>query len=123
MPPVTLFLSNRADESGRHLVEYQSGECPMRTDQILAARYWGIGVDLNGVDRSVGVANFILRGALYRLASDLWCLGRVCRAFVNGRFNPESVRRSCQGQGISFEHLIADVLNEEEVRATHAPLC
>jgi hypothetical protein len=121
-PPVLAFVSDRADESGNHVVQHQGGEVAMRSDQIVAVRFWGVGIDLNGVERSVDVANFMLRRALCRLAGDISCLGRVCRAYVNGRFHPESVRKSCQGKGILFEHLIADVLNEDDFRAIQAPL-
>ena len=94
----------------------------MRTDQIAAARYWGIGVELKDESRSASVANFILRRAMTRLASTLSCVGRLSQACAKGLFHPEAVRWNNQGHGVSFEHLIADVLNEDGFRATHAPL-
>jgi hypothetical protein len=95
----------------------------MRIDQIAAARYWGIGVEPKDEGHSVSIANFILRRAMSRLASDLSCVGRLCHACARDSLQPEAVKWTNQGQGVSFERLIADVLNEDEFRATHAPLC
>ena len=93
----------------------------LRFDQMLDARFWGIGFTFETLDRCDAFARLIVRSATGRLASDLLGLQRILERFrpktLEGelRIVPHPTERR-------FEHLILDILNEDDRHAKVAPL-
>jgi hypothetical protein len=121
-PPVKTFVSERENEAGLHLVSHLGGEVSMRGNQLAAARYWGIGFEFDSPDRAAALASLVLSRAVSRLASDMACLGRVCRSRPSWRLNPDGPRPSSERRGDLFERLVANILNEDVYRARRASL-
>ena len=93
----------------------------MRLDQVISARFWGIGFNFDDVDVTNEVARLIAARTAARLARDLRHLRKVlCR------FRPtedvQHLRLVPKPEERGFEQLMLDILNEERRCARPAPL-
>jgi hypothetical protein len=93
----------------------------LRFDQMLDARFWRIGFVFETRDLCDAFAQEVVRSVALRLASGLLGVQRILE-----RFNPKALTQELRivpwPGDRRFEHLILDVLNENERQATLAPL-
>ena len=93
----------------------------LRFDQMLNAQFWRIGFTFETLDLCDAFAQEVVRSATRRLASDLLGLQRILE-----RFSPKTLKRelriASQPMDRRFEHLILDILNEDDRHAHVAPL-
>jgi hypothetical protein len=93
----------------------------LRVDQMLNARFWRIGFRFETVDLCDAFARLLVRSATRRLASDLLGLQRIL-----ARFSPKALQRELRivphPVEKRFEHLILDILNEDDRHAYLASL-
>jgi hypothetical protein len=93
----------------------------LRLDQMLNARFWRIGFTFETLDLCDAFAQEVVRSATRRLASDLLGLQRILE-----RFSPKTLKRELRIVPLPmdrrFEHLILDILNEDDSHANVAPL-
>lgn len=93
----------------------------VRLDQMLAARFWGLGFQFDDVETTNEVAREVARSTAARLGRDLRHLQKVLL-----RFRPSDpslvVRMVPRPEERGFEQLMLDVLNEERACARAAPL-
>jgi hypothetical protein len=93
----------------------------LRLDEVLAARFWGVGFVFDDPARTDFVAGEIARQTASRLGRDLRHLQKVLLRFRPQ--NPEQVLRMVpKPEERGFEQLMLDVLNEERPCARAAPL-
>ena len=93
----------------------------LRFDQMLDARFWRIGFTFETLDLCDAFAQEIVRSATRQLASDLLGLQRILERFSPKTLDPE-LRIVPYPKDKCFEHLILDILNEDDRHATEAPL-
>ncbi|MBI1212977.1 MAG: hypothetical protein GC190_16060 [Alphaproteobacteria bacterium] len=90
-------------------------------DQMLDARFWGIGFSFEAPDLCNEFARRVVRIAVGRLANDLLGLQKII-----DRFNPKTQKQELKivpyPVDRRFEHLMLDVLNEEGRHARVAPI-
>jgi hypothetical protein len=88
---------------------------------MLDARFWRIGFTFETHDLCDAFARIVVRRATSRLASELLGLQRILE-----RFSPESVKPALRivpdSRDRRFEHLMLDILNEDDRHATVATL-
>jgi hypothetical protein len=93
----------------------------LRFDQMLDARFWRIGFTFETRDLCDVFAQDVVRTATRRLASDLLGLQRILE-----RFSPTTLTKELRivpyPRERRFEHLILDILNEDDRHARVAPL-
>jgi hypothetical protein len=93
----------------------------LRFDQMLDARFSRIGFTFETLDLCDAFAREVVRSATRRLASELLGLQRILE-----RFSPKTLKQELRivphPRERRFEHLILDILNEEERQAKVAPL-
>lgn len=93
----------------------------LRSDQMLDARFWRIGFTFETLDLRDAFAREVVRSAARRLASELLGLQRILE-----RFSPKTLKRDLiivpDASDRRFEHLILDILNEDDRHANVAPL-
>jgi S1 RNA binding domain len=93
----------------------------LRFDQMLDARFWRIGFTFKTRDLCDAFAQEVVRTATSRLASELLGLQRILE-----RFTPKTLKQELRivpyPRDRRFEHLILDILNEEDRHARVAPL-
>jgi hypothetical protein len=93
----------------------------LRVDQMLDARFWRIGFTFETLDLCDAFARDVVRSATRRLAGDLFGLQRILE-----RFSPKTLKRELRivpyPRDRRFEHLILDILNEDDRHAHVAPL-
>jgi hypothetical protein len=93
----------------------------LRFDQMLDARFWRIGFTFETRDLCDAFAQEVVRSATSRLASGLLGLQRILE-----RFSPKILKQELRivpyPRERRFEHLILDILNEEDRHARVAPL-
>jgi hypothetical protein len=93
----------------------------LRVDQMLDARFWRIGFTFETLDLCDAFAQEVVWNATRRLASDLLGLQRVLE-----RFSQKTLKRELKivpyPWDRRFEHLILDILNEDDRHANVAPL-
>jgi hypothetical protein len=93
----------------------------LRFDQMLDARFWGIGFTFETLDRCNAFARLVVRSATNRLASDLLGLQQILE-----RFSPKGLEGELRivphPTEKRFEHLLLDILNEDDRHAKVAPL-
>ena len=94
----------------------------LRSDQAIRSRFWGISIEPDDQSAKLQLATNTLRAALNRLANELSLIGKMCKAVSDLRIYPESIRWRADGVGVLFEHLLADILNEDIFRASRATL-
>ena len=93
----------------------------VRFDQMLDARFWRIGFTFETLDLCDAFAQEVVRSATRQLASDLLGLQRILERFSPKTFDSE-LRIVPYPKDKCFEHLILDILNEDDRHATEAPL-
>jgi hypothetical protein len=93
----------------------------LRFDQMLDARFWRIGFTFETLDLCDAFAQELVRIATRQLASDLLGLQRILERFSLKTLDPE-LRIVPYPRDKCFEHLILDILNEDDRHATEAPL-
>lgn len=93
----------------------------LRLDQVIAARFWGIGFHFAEVEVTNHVARLIAARTAARLARDLRHLSKVLARFhpADGHGMPRIVPKP---EERGFEQLMLDILNEERRCARPAPL-
>lgn len=93
----------------------------LRFDQMLDARFWGIGFTFEALDLNDAFAQEVVRNATQRLASELNGLQLILE-----RFTPKPLSRELRivpdSQNRRFEHLMLDILNEDDRHANMAPI-
>ena len=93
----------------------------LRFDQMLDARFWRIGFAFERRDLGDAFAQEVVRTAAGRLASEFLGLQRILE-----RFSPKTLKQELRivpyPRERRFEHLILDILNEEDRHARVAPL-
>ncbi len=93
----------------------------LRFDQMLDVRFWRIGFTFATRDLCDAFAQKVVRSATRRLASDLLGLQRILE-----RFSPTTLTKELRivhyPRERRFEHLILDILNEDDRHARVAPL-
>jgi len=93
----------------------------LRFDQMLDARFWRIGFTFETRDLCDAFAQEVVRSAAGRLASELLGLQRILERFSQKKLKQE-LRIVPYPRERRFEHLILDILNEEDHHARVAPL-
>ena len=93
----------------------------LRFDQMLDARFWRIGFTFETRDLCDAFAQEVVRSATGRLASELLGLQRILERFSQKTLKQELRIVPYLGER-RFEHLILDILNEEDRHARVAPL-
>lgn len=94
---------------------------PMRLDQLIAARKWGIGFYFANDQLTDRLTSLIVQQSIDRFTSDINDLGIMLpRLLDSNRFFPNVVPPA-SGRGL--EQLVADILNEDCLRAQLASLC
>jgi hypothetical protein len=93
----------------------------VRIDQMLDARFWRIGFTFETPDLCDVFAQKVVRNATNRLASDLIGLQRILERFSQKTLNGD-LKIVLYPEERRFEHLILDILNEDERHAKLAPL-
>ena len=94
----------------------------LRFDQMLGVRFWRIGFTFDTLDLCDAFAQEVVRGATRQLASDLLGLQRILERFSPKKTLDPELRIVPHPREKCFEHLILDILNEDERHATVAPL-
>jgi hypothetical protein len=93
----------------------------LRFDQMLDVRFWRIGFTFETLDVCDAFAQVVVRSATRRLASELLGLQRILE-----RFSPKTpihkLRIVPDPKDRRFEHLMLDILNEDDRHARVAPL-
>lgn len=93
----------------------------LRFDQMLDARFWGIGFTFETLDLCDAFAQEVVRSATQRLANELNGLQNILE-----RFSPKTLNRELRiipdAKDRHFERLILDILNEDDRHAHVAPL-
>ncbi len=97
------------------------GEVRLRTDQVGAARAWGIAFDLADESENKIVDRYLARRAGERLASALVGIEKIQRRLA-GRTIDGPLCYLPPDDGADFEQLLIDILNEHAPLARHAPL-
>lgn len=108
--------------NGLYGVNQNGEQLTLRLDQAISARFWGVGLELENSEHAVGFTNRVWSSALARLANEIGCVGKMCKAAAEKRIFPEAIRWRTEGYGASFEHLAMDLLNEDARRARRAKL-
>lgn len=109
---------------GRHRVRIAEGVAEpvlLRLDQVVAARFWGIGFVFDDPDVTDELANRLAFQTARHLERDLLDLRRLLRRILRaetGRFPSLIPEREAR----AFEQLMLDVLNEHTACARQAPL-
>ncbi len=101
------------------VMQLESTGFVLRPDQILSARYWGIGFDLDSHDDVLLLEESLLDSSVASLVHMLRSLEQIEPHFRRSRYeNPHILppRRTSD-----FEQLLIDVLNEHYCKARHAP--
>jgi hypothetical protein len=93
----------------------------LRIDQMLDLRFWRIGFTFETVDLCNAFAQEVVRSTTVRLASGLRGLQHILERFSKKELNHELRIVPYPGER-RFEHLILDILNEEDRYAKVAPL-
>lgn len=121
--PSVRFHSSGTNSAGHEEVTVQGKECLLRIDQIYSARLWKVGIETEDAQRSRQIAKYILIRCAQRLANDISCIDKLCRAQLAGKLpQAEHIQWSTESRGLLFERLIIDILNEGELRAKRASL-
>jgi hypothetical protein len=94
----------------------------LRFDQMLDACFWRIGFTFETRDLCDAFAQQVVRKATGRLASDLRGLQKILERLNQRTFDKEELRIVPYPRERRFEHLILDILNEEDLHARRAPL-
>jgi hypothetical protein len=94
------------------ITHLESGGLVLRPDQVLSARYWGIGFDLDSDENNYLLEEYVLSSSVNRLAHMLRDLERVEPHFRRRHY--ESVHILPSRGGADFEQLLMDVLNEHD---------
>jgi hypothetical protein len=93
----------------------------LRFDQMIDARFWRIGFTFETLDLCDAFAREVVRSATRRLASELLGLQRILE-----RFRPQALKRELKiapyPSDRRFEHLMLDILNEDDRHVNVAPL-
>lgn len=90
----------------------------LRLDQMLSARFWGIGFCFESEELNTEWIDILVRSATRRLAADLLSLEMVLGQLKN----VQSVKIVPEVSERGFEHIVLDILNEDASRARLAPL-
>jgi hypothetical protein len=93
----------------------------LRFDQMLDARFWRIGFTFETLDLCNAFAQEIVRSATSRLASGLLGLQRILERF-SSKTPKRELRIVPYPWDRRFEHLMLDILNENDRHASVAPL-
>jgi hypothetical protein len=93
----------------------------LRFDQMLAARFWGIGFTFETLDLCDAFAQEVVRKATTRLANDLLGVQRILERLADRTLTRE-VKLTGHPRAKRFEHLVLDILNEDDLHARVAPL-
>jgi hypothetical protein len=93
----------------------------LRLDQMLDVRFWRIGFTFESRELCDAFAQTIVRTATRRLASELLSLQRILERFGQRALKRE-LRIVSYPRQKRFEHLMLDILNEEQHHARVAPL-
>ena len=93
----------------------------LRFDQMLDARFWRIGFTFETSDLCDAFAQEVVRSVTSRLANDLLGLQRILERFSTRTLKQELIIVPYPREK-RFEHLILDILNEEDRYARVAPL-
>src|SRR5262245_60571033 len=98
----------------------------LRLDQMLDARFWRIGFTFEPRDLCDAFAREVVRSATQRLASQLRGLQRILERLSHERFSQTTLKQDLRivpyPSERRFEHLILDILNEENHHANVALL-
>jgi hypothetical protein len=122
-PPNVSFQAVASIVPGNLDVLLDKERVTLRADQAFHARFWHIEITPDRYEEARDLANYILRRATNNLLSDINSINKICRHHADGRLlRLDQIRWTVKSRGIAFEHLIADILNENEPRAERASL-
>ena len=93
----------------------------LRFDQMLNARFWRIGFTFETIDLCDAFSQVVVRAATRRLASELLGLQRILERFGSKTLKGE-LKIVPYPRDRCFEHLMLDILNEDNRHAKVAPL-
>jgi len=119
--PRTVFDAGGTDGE-TFVVELEGSLVRLRLDQAARIRVWGLGIEPHDPVSGSLLATRIARLALARLAGAIGCVGKMSKLVHDHHFDPKRVRWRVDGFGVSFEHLVVDILNEDKYRAHRATL-
>ncbi len=111
--PVASFNAESASSPDEFQVLHDGSVIPMRLDQLVSARVWGIEIRTSDSESRKRVAHRILTAAVRRLASCISWVGKMTSGIVKGTVNPDRIEWRADDLGIRFEHLVAAILNHE----------
>jgi hypothetical protein len=102
------------------ITQLESSGLVLRPDQVLSARYWGIGFDLDSEENNYLLEEYLLGSSVSHLVLMLRDLELVEPQFRRSHY--ENVHILPSRASADFEQLFIDVLNEHACKARHAPL-
>jgi hypothetical protein len=105
----------------RHLrIEGPASEAQVRVDQVIASRRWGIGFAIPNPEADKLVAHVLVDSAVNKLGTGLQDLFRIEKIWRPSQGRPVGFVNT--PNGTQFEHLMLDILNENQQVAQKARL-
>jgi len=105
----------------RHLrIEGPTAEVQVRVDQLIASRRWGIGFTIPNAEADKLVANVLIDSAVHKLGIGLQDVFRIEKIWRPSQGRPVGFVNT--PNGTQFEHLMLDILNENQQVAHKARL-